>query len=64
MERKQEIIDFMKTKMSNGSHSAPYEIADKAADMFDLWETDPDHPEWGPGLPEWLLDAAEDIFYD
>ena len=61
---KQEIVEYMITEKNRNHCSEPYQLADKAADMFDLWEESWEYGGVDPGLPMWLLDAAEDIFYD
>jgi hypothetical protein len=67
----QEVIDYMVTEMNRNKslYSDACELADKAADMFDLWEeremgiVDSDEVMHYTEYPEWVYEAAEDIFF-
>jgi hypothetical protein len=57
MEECQEVVSYMVSEINRNRsiYSDPCELADRAADMFDLWEDD--------DLPDWLINEAEDIFF-
>jgi hypothetical protein len=66
MEQNQEVINYMKDELNrNGTYLDSYELAEAAADMFDLWDNhNIGNGESLPELPEWLLCEAEDIFFE
>jgi hypothetical protein len=55
MDERQEIIAYMKDSRTRKEYNDPYELAKDATDMFDLWD---DYD-----IPDWIMYAAEDIFY-
>lgn len=54
MDSKQEVIDFMVNEVGREIYSDPYELAMRAADMFDLWEFEE--------VPHWVYEEAEDVW--
>lgn len=66
----QEILSYMKEEMTRSSYRDSWELAQAAADMFDLWEKSPSHDAGCRAtgcntdkLPEWLISQAEDILF-
>lgn len=58
---KQEVIGYMKSEWARNRprYSDPYELAEAAADMFDLWEEE----SGKESLPDWMHGAAEDVYH-